>query len=171
MNQNEEIIKILINELKSRGLIKEKSNAFKNTEILLYNYNIFKESIRLHNEQLQDLKDYGIPNKSKSITTMSTNVRKIDKNDQIDSAIKNLEQQIYKIKVFLKHIDRILKEFKVDPYYQIIELKYFNNKTIDEIAEIMRKDTSTISRNKNRLINEIKVKLLPNEIISEIINY
>lgn len=171
MNQNEEIIKILINELKLRGLIKEKSNAFKNTEVLLYNYNVFKESIRLHNEQLQDLKDYGIPNKSKSITTMSTNVRKIDKNDQIDSAITNLEQQIYKIKVFLKHIDRILKEFKVDPYYQIIELKYFNNKTIDEIAEIMKKDTSTISRNKNRLINEIKVKLLPNEIISEIINY
>ena len=90
MNQNEEIIKILINELKSRGLIKEKSNAFKNTEVLLYNYNVFKESIRLHNEQLQDLKDYGIPNKSKSITTMSTNVRKIDKNDQIDSAITNL---------------------------------------------------------------------------------
>ena len=77
----------------------------------------------------------------------------------------------YRLKVFLKHIDRILKEFREDPYYEIIELKYFKNKTIDEIAEIMKKDTSTISRNKNRLINEIKVKLLPNEIITEIINY
>ena len=171
MNQNEEIIKILINELKFRGLIKEKSNTFQNTEILLYNYNSFKKSIRLHNEQLQDLIDYGIPKKSKSITMMSNGPKKTDKNDQIEIAIENLKQQIYRLKVFLKHIDRILKEFREDPYYEIIELKYFKNKTIDEIAEIMKKDTSTISRNKNRLINEIKVKLLPNEIITEIINY
>ena len=50
----------------------------------------------------------------------------------------------------------------------IIKLKYFENKTQQEIAETLDKDTSTIWRNNKRLINEIKVYLFPNDVVKEL---
>lgn len=169
--EEKEIVRIVLNELESRGLIKSKDNTFKNVESLLYNYNNFKESIKDREEQIKDLKEYGLPEKSGSITSIIENAVYESKNEQIENAISSLNQNIYRTKVFIKHIDRVLGKIKSDPYYKIIDLKYFNNKGIEYIAEEMKKDTSTISRNKNRLINEIKVLLLPNEIISSIFNY
>ena len=89
----------------------------------------------------------------------------------IDNAIESLQQHIFRTKVFIKYIDKIIKKLEKDEYYPIIKLKYFKGKSIEEIAEILKKDSSTISRNKNRLINELKPLLLPNEVISNIFNY
>lgn len=169
--EKRETIKVVLNELESRGLIKLKDNSFKNVESLLYNYNKIKESIKDREEQIKDLKEYGLPEKSGSITSIVENVVHENKNDQIENAISSLNQNIYRTKVFIKYIDKVLKKFKDDPYYRIIKLKYFENKGIEYIAEEMQKDTSTISRNKNRLINEIKALLLPNELLSNIFNY
>ena len=169
--EKKEIIKVVLNELESRGLIKLKDNSFKNVESLLYNYNKIKESIKDREEQIKDLKEYGLPEKSGSITSIVENVVHENKNDQIENAISSLNQNIYRTKVFIKYIDKVLKKFKDDPYYRIIKLKYFENKGIEYIAEEMQKDTSTISRNKSRLINEIKALLLPNELLSNIFNY
>ena len=169
--KEKEIIKLVLNELEIRGLIKLKDNSFKNVESLLYNYNKIKESIKDREEQIKDLEKYGIPEHSNSITSIVSNVIHEDKTDQINNAISSLNQNIYRTKVFIRYIDRVLSKFKSDPYYKIIKLKYFENKGIEYIAEEMNKDTSTISRNKNRLINEIKAFLLPNELLSSIFNY
>lgn len=170
MTENE-IVKIVLNELQHRGLIKDKDNTFKNVEVLLYNYNNFKESIEDRKSQINDLKKYGLPEKSKGITAIVESSMYTSKNEQIDNAIKSLEQNIYRTKVFIKHIDRVLNKFVKDPYYRIINLKYFEGKTIEEIAEFFEKDISTISRNKNRLVNELRMLLLPNDVISNIFNY
>lgn len=170
MNENE-IIKIVLSELEKRGLIKSNDNTFKNIELLLYNYNSLKESIKDREEQIKDLKTYGIKEKSSSITMIVENVQKQSKGELIDNAIESLQQHIYRTKVFIKYIDKIIKKLEKDEYYPIIKLKYFKGKSIEEIAEILKKDSSTISRNKNRLINELKPLLLPNEVISNIFNY
>lgn len=170
MNEKE-ITKLVISELDSLGLIKKNNNTFKNTESMLYSYNKIKESIKQRKTQIKDLKKYGIPKKSKSIVTMSDNSIKLEENDILDNTIKNIEKSIIKTKVVLKYIDHILSKFRNDDYYSIIELKYFKNKTVEEIAEILEKDVSTVSRNKNRLINEIKIYLLPNDVISDILGY
>lgn len=170
MNENE-IIKIVLSELEKRGLIKSNDNTFKNIELLLYNYNSLKESIKDREDQIKDLKKYGLQEKSSSITMIVENVQKQSKNELIENAIDSLQQHIYRTKVFIKYIDRTIKKLENDEYYPILKLKYFKGKSIEEIAEILKKDTSTISRNKNRLINELKPLLLPNDIISNIFNY
>ncbi len=170
MNEKE-ITKLVISELDSLGLIKKNNNTFKNTESMLYSYNKIKESIKQRKTQIKDLKKYGIPKKSKSIVSMSDNSIKLEENDILDNTIKNIEKSIIKTKVVLKYIDHILFKLRNDDYYSIIELKYFKNKTVEEIAEILEKDVSTVSRNKNRLINEIKIYLLPNDVISDILGY
>lgn len=170
MNETD-IVKIVLVELEKRGLIKQNDNTFKNVELLLYNYEAIKDSIKEREEQIKDLKTYGIKEKSSSITTIVENVQKQSKNELIDNAIESLQQHIFRTKVFIKYIDKIIKKLEKDEYYPIIKLKYFKGKSIEEIAEILKKDSSTISRNKNRLINELKPLLLPNEVISNIFNY
>lgn len=170
MNETD-IIKIVLVELEKRGLIKQSDNTFKNVELLLYNYEAIKDSIKEREEQIKDLKTYGIKEKSSSITMIVENVQKQSKSELIDNAIESLQQHIFRTKVFIKYIDKIIKKLEKDEYYPIIKLKYFKGKSIEEIAEILKKDSSTISRNKNRLINELKPLLLPNEVISNIFNY
>lgn len=170
MNETD-IVKIVLVELEKRGLIKQNDNTFKNVELLLYNYEAIKDSIKEREEQIKDLKTYGIKEKSSSITMIVENVQKQSKSELIDNAIESLQQHIFRTKVFIKYIDKVIKKLEKDEYYPIIKLKYFKGKSIEEIAEILKKDSSTISRNKNRLINELKPLLLPNEVISNIFNY
>lgn len=170
MNESD-VIKLVLTELEKRGIIKNSDSTFKNVELLLYNYNALKESIKDREEQIKDLKTYGIQEKSTSVTSIIENVQKQSKSELIENAINSLEQHIYRTKVFIRYIDRVIKKLEEDEYYPIIKLKYFKGKNIEQIAEIMNKDTSTISRNKNRLINELRPLLLPNDVISNIFNY
>ena len=170
MNETD-IVKIVLVELEKRGLIKQNDNTFKNVELLLYNYEAIKDSIKEREEQIKDLKTYGIKEKSSSITMIVENIQKQSKSELIDNAIESLQQHIFRTKVFIKYIDKVIKKLEKDEYYPIIKLKYFKGKSIEEIAEILKKDSSTISRNKNRLIDELKPLLLPNEVISNIFNY
>lgn len=166
-----EIIKLLLQELEVIGMLKKKNDIFKNTEAILYSYSTIKETIVQRKTQIKELKKYGLPKKSSSAKIYSSNKIYIEENDLLDTTIKNIEKSIIKTKVILDYINSILLKFNKDPYYEIIKLKYFDNKTIEEIAEIMEKDISTITRNKNRLINTLKMYLLPNEILTDILGF
>ena len=66
----------------------------------------------------------------------------------------------------IARIDNALDKVREDKYFKIIELKYLEQKakTDEELAEILEKDQSTITRNRNRLINELKTILFPESI-------
>lgn len=65
-------------------------------------------------------------------------------------------------------IDEALKGIEQDQYYSIIEMFYFENKTRAEIAEFYDVDDKTISRNKKRLIDELKIILFSDKTIEEL---
>lgn len=65
-------------------------------------------------------------------------------------------------------IDDALKEIEDDIYYDIIPLTYFKNETRENIAEIFNTTERTISRNKGRLVNQLKVKLFSDDVIYEL---
>lgn len=174
-----EITNLVLNELETRGFIKSNYSTFKNVERILYEYPKLKKSIIERENQISELKKYGLPGKSKSITMLPDNSLKKDKEDIIADSIDSLHKHIFKTKVILKHIDSVVNTLKKDPYYDIIRLKYFEGKTHEQIAEYYDKklnkkesiSTSTISINKNRLIEEIRPLLLPNDLISELLGY
>lgn len=58
-----------------------------------------------------------------------------------------------------KAIEYFLIEYSDDPYIDIIYLHYRDSITIERIAECLYKDTSTIKRNKKRLIKAIHSRL------------
>lgn len=52
-------------------------------------------------------------------------------------------------------ISYALSKLQDDEYIDIFYLQYGNNAALEQIAEIMKRDVSTITRNKKRLIIEI----------------
>lgn len=71
-------------------------------------------------------------------------------------------------KKLIKQMNNALDDIKNDPYGEIISMYYFENETRESIAEYFDTTVTTISRNKTRLINKLKVKLLSDDVIYEL---
>ena len=68
----------------------------------------------------------------------------------------------------INKIDMALDTIKSDIYYEIIPLYYFDDQTRDYIAEYYDTTVTTISRNKTKLINKLKVILFSDDVIYEL---
>lgn len=160
-----EITNIIIDELSKRNYLRKGISTYQNTESLLYKYNDLKKSIQDREEEIKEIETTGLRGSSKSILKMPNGSH----NDDLEAdIIEGLIIDIKKTQLIVNRIDRIIKKFKNDKYIDIIKLKYFENKTQQDIADYFEKDTTTIWRNNKRLINEIKVYLFPNDVIKEI---
>lgn len=162
----------VVSQLRKQGLLKNsRQSPFQKTETLLYNYNNFKSAIDDKIEQINEIKQVGIRKKSNSIKTFSgsqqTYEMKSD-SDKADEKIESIEQSIQTTKNFIKIIDGAIDMLKDDPYFDIIRMKYFEGKSRECMAEYFEVDVSTISRNKNRLINLLQIRLFSDEVIHQI---
>ena len=178
---NKEIVSLVIDELEKRSIIKKNCSTYKNTERILYDYPKLKESIKDRKEQIKEYKNFGLPSKSKSITSFSLSSSKDRKDveDILEQTIRSLTKDIYKTEVVIKFIDRVLDRFKNDPYISIISLYYFEGKTHEQIAEIFDKKknnsksiaSTTIANNKYRLIKELQKYIFPNDYLYQLLGY
>ena len=80
---------------------------------------------------------------------------------------KDITDQEYTIKLVAK-IEDALKEIENDIYYDVIPMFYFHNETREYIAERFGCTETTISRNKTRLLNQLKLKLFSDDVIFEL---
>lgn len=157
-----------ISELKRQGLLRKNIRTpFQKTEILLYNYNNFKAVIDDKEKQIKEIEWSGIGKRSSDITSFSPGTRYEIKSDadKAEEKIESIEQSIHVTKNFIRIIDAALDSLEDDPYFDIIRMKYFEGSTREEIAEYFDVDASTISRNKNRLINLLQIRLFSDEVI------
>ena len=67
--------------------------------------------------------------------------------------------------------ENALKNIQDDKYYKIIELKYFEEMTLEYVAEKFGVDERTIRRQKNRLINRLRALIFSDNVIQDIMNY
>lgn len=159
-------------ELKRQNLIVDgKQTPFQKTETLLFNYKHFKNAIADKEEQIREIKEMGLAKKSAAFSTYSGNNGYVE----IKSDIEKAEEQIEKIELsirttqsFIKIIDDAISTLEKDPYYRLIALRYFEGKTMEQIAEYLDCDVSTVHRNKNRLINLLQIRLFSDEVIQRI---
>lgn len=161
----------VIHELKKANLMKSGSaTSFQKTEQLLYNYENFKKTIADKHEQIKIIRMVGLPQRSKSITSWTGNhsMNTLSDNEKADAKIEQIESSIYKTSEYIEIIETALSKISNDPYFEIIKLKYFEGKTRESIAEELEVDVSTITRNKNRLINVLKIYMFSNDAMKEI---
>lgn len=159
-------------EMKRQNLIVDgKQTPFQKTETLLYNYNNFISVIKEKEEQIDELRRYGLRQKSASITSFSGGVGLVDvKSDEekVEEKIEAIESGISATRSFIKIIDDAISYLREDHYFDLIRMRYFEGRTREEIAEYFNCDVKTVTRNKNRLINQLQIRLFSDEVIKQI---
>lgn len=87
-------------------------------------------------------------------------------------AISNNPKGTVKTQKLVELIDSALLDIKDDPYCKIISLIFFENKTREEVTEYFNNcEVKTVTRNKNRLVNKLKVLIFADESIKELFDY
>ena len=161
-----------IAEMKRQNLIVEgKQTPFQKTETLLFNYNNFVAAIKDNEEEIAELRQFGLRKKSTSISSFSGNSGLIEvKSDaeKVEEKIEMIEFRISTTRNFIRIIDDAIAMLKDDYYYDLIRLRYFEGRTREEIAEHFGCDVTTVNRNKNRLINLLQIRLFSDEVIQQI---
>lgn len=159
-------------ELKRQNLIVDgKQSPFQKTETLLYNYNNFKAVIKEKEDQIAELKQFGMRKKSTSITSFSGGTGLVEvKSDaeKLEEKVEMIEFSISTTKNFIRIIEHAVDSLKDDPYYELISMRYFEGHSQEQIAEYFDCDVRTVRRNKNRLINLLQIMLFSDEVIKQI---
>lgn len=90
-----------------------------------------------------------------------------------DTRFRKVEKLLYLYKdcaeTSYKKLDKALEKIRNEKYYPIIELHYYQNRTFEEIAEVMQCSRKTIYDNRDKLIKRIVDILYADEIVKEII--
>ena len=156
--------------LKTENMLKGKRNAFQKTELLLYNYTKFKGVIADKDQQIQCIKQQGLPKKSKSITSWGGNTNQEPETDmeKAENKIADIEKSIAVTRRLIKVIDKALGKVSDDPYFNIIQMFYFDGAHRDDIVSSLNCDTVTMYRNKKRIVDRLKMDLFSDDAITEI---
>ena len=149
--------------------IKEKKTTFQRTEQLLYLMPQLKEAINHNKNNINDLNEFGIDKKGGAVHVVPTvtPIRQ-DEEELIQKEVNKLKQRNHILNAQIKWINNILQTISTDKFYDIIDLKYYKGKTLEQISEQLLCDVSTIGRNRTRIINLLKVKFFPNDAINEL---
>lgn len=168
-----EIVKKVLEELKNKKLLKNPKSSYKSTEKILYSLNVLPEAIKLIDEEVKKLeeeaKGIAIPTaKSNSLILNERNNTYVYGDETLETRISELKQISVKAKSQIRLVKSALKKIENDKYYDIISMYYFEEKTIEEIAEECEWAVGTVSKHKKRLMNDLKVYVFPDTFIEEL---
>ena len=137
-------------------------SAYQKTEQLLYNYNGFKKIVKEKELEIETLKKYGVPSSKSGIVQGM-----ITEEESVDNAIRNVQASVQGTVQAISLIDNCMAALKSDPYYDILEMRYFEGRTQEDIAVSLGCSQVTISKNKSRLVKELAMWLFPEQVIAE----
>lgn len=172
----------VVNALEQKGLVgttqpkKSERTAYQKTEQLLFNYNGFKRIVAEKQQEIADLRKYGVPQKSGGAmggerVQSSRNVQGIVlPEESVEAAVRTVEASVQGTVQAIALIDKCMAALKSDPYYKILEMRYFEGRTQEDIAVEFNCSQVTISKNKSRLVKELAMRLFPNQVVDEYLN-
>lgn len=170
--EKEELVKKVLHELENKKLINTTKSSFKSTEKLLYSYTALPDAVELLDGQINELKNH-LPKldskvKSSHVVLNEKNLKYTYGDETLEARINELKQISLITKSQIKLIKKALKKLENEKYYRIIPLFYFERNTIESIAEILNCSVSTVSDNKKKIINKLRIFLFPDTFIKEL---
>lgn len=149
-----------------------KDEAFKNTEKILYCFNILKEHVDSEEEYIE------MANKEKSTSIVRYSKNKVEKPDE-DQLLKDRIASYNRSKSDVDRIEKALGKIKSKKGYEVIEYRYLKRKdkgalyTYEDIAEILAGNNGyninlnekTVRNYKNTLVKDIAVYLFGSDAI------
>ena len=165
-------IKAAVEEVGHR-LIREGSRRVKDlaklTKKRLYAYPQLKTNIERYKLDIEDIKQETF-GKSKSIVIFQRNsgdnAERMTIEEQRAAKIRLLEQKIERDEAEIKEMDAALAQIKDDPYYRIVEMRFFRKMDRDEIGAEFPCDPTTVSRQLGRLLDTLNVSLYGADALS-----
>lgn len=145
--------------------------AYQKTEALLYNYRNFKKIVEERMSEIDTIKKYGVPKKSSSIVEYGTRsntahgIKTVE--ESVYSAVFSIEKSVEHTKEVISMVDKGLEGLKKDPYFRILQYRYFEGRTQEDIAAEFNCSQVTVSKNNTRLVNELSVRLFPDQVVHE----
>ena len=153
------------------SLPKQEKNAYQKTEQLLYNYNGFKKIVAERMQEIEEIRAHGVPKKCGGVTEY---VQKgglpqgiVLEEETVESAVCRIERSVEGTVQAIALIDKCMAALKNDPYYEILEMRYFEGRTQEDMAVRLGCVQSNISYHRSRLVKELAMRIFPNQVIDE----
>lgn len=152
---------------------KDERSAYQRTELLLWNYKSFKRVVEDKQSEIDEIRRYGVPHKGSAVHTYcgdGTVHGLCTVDETVESTVHSIQYNIDYILEVINMIDKAMLSMKNDPYYPILELRYFNGMSQDDIAKALNCTQQNVSKHKNRLVRELSLRLFPNDVAKEMMN-
>lgn len=168
-----DIVKKVLEELKSKKLLKNPKSSIASTKKMLFGYKVLPEAINLIEEEIKrlevELKDIPKPTaKSNSLVLNEKGNTYVYGDETLETRISELKQVVVKAKSQIRIVDNALEKIQDDEYYDIIPLHYFEGNTFEKIADICDWATGTVSKHHKRLLNVLKIYMFPDTFMDEL---
>ena len=150
----------IIEKMKTDREIKTEKQLtpFQKTEKLLSELSLLKGAIDSKNMLIEDLKKEGISiqKRETGVNVQSSKVY-LSELEKVENRIEKLQEEITRIENVVNMIERALDTIRNDKYYNIIEMKYFEDLTFENIAEKLNISVRTAKRHKNFMIRQLQI--------------
>lgn len=150
---------------------KSEKTAYQKTEQLLYNYMGFKRIVQEKMDEIADLRRYGVPQKSGGMgeRVQGGNLPSgiVLPEESVENAVRSVQASVQGTVQVIAMIDKAMMSLTNDPYYDVLPMRYFEGRTLEDIGVYLGYDQSTITRNKNRLVKELSMRLFPDDVVHE----
>ena len=147
--------------------------AYQRTEQLLYNYNNFKKIVQERMLEIEEIRKYGVPQRANTVgervKTSTVQTGLLLPEESVENAILTVQASVQGTVQALALIDKCMAALKNDPYYRVLEMRYFEGRTQEDIATEFGCSQVTISNNKSRLVRELSMRIFPNQTVDEML--
>ena len=144
---------------------------FQKTEKLLSELALLKGAIDSKNMLIEDLKKEGISiqKRETGVNVQSSKIY-LSELEKVENRIEKLKEEIVRIENVVNMVERALGTIRNNKYYDIIEMKYFDDLTFEHISEKLDISVITAKRYKNKMIRQLQLLIFSDDVIKNILN-
>ena len=144
---------------------------FQKTEKLLSELALLKGAIDSKNMLIEDLKKEGISiqKRETGVNVQSSKIY-LSELEKVENRIEKLQEEIVRIENVVNMVERALDTIRNNKYYDIIEMKYFDDLTFEHISEKLDISVITAKRYKNKMIRQLQLVIFSDDVIKNILN-
>lgn len=163
----------ILEKIKNEKEIKTEKQLtpFQKTEKLLSELALLKGAIDSKNMLIEDLKKEGISiqKRETGVNVQSSKIY-LSELEKVENRIEKLQEEIVRIENVVNMVERALDTIKNNKYYDIIEMKYFDELTFEHISEKLDISVITAKRYKNKMIRQLQLVIFSDDVIKNILN-
>lgn len=163
----------IIEKMKTDREIKTEKQLtpFQKTEKLLSELSLLKGAIDSKNMLIEDLKKEGISiqKRETGVNVQSSKIY-LSELEKVENRIEKLKEEIVRIENVVNMVERALGTIRNNKYYDIIEMKYFDDLTFEHISEKLDISVITAKRYKNKMIRQLQLVIFSDDVIKNILN-